>query len=60
MFSREWNKNGWHMASTIPWYNMNIKITQYNILNVKSSNSQLYELKSAMKNGTKVTLNLSS
>ena len=60
MFSREWNKNGWHMVSTIPWYNINIEITQYNILNVKSSNSQLYELKSAMKNGTKVTLNLSS
>ena len=35
-------------------------MTQYNILHVKSSNSELHELKSAMKNGTKVTLNLSS
>ena len=34
-------------------------MTQYNTLNIKSSNSQLNNLKSAIKNGTKVTLNLS-
>ena len=36
------------------------KITQHNTLNVKLSNSQLDKLKSAIKNGSKVTLNLSS
>ena len=35
-------------------------MTQYNTLNVKLSNSQLNKLKSGIKNGTKVTLNLSS
>ena len=40
-------------------YTINIKLTQYNTLNVKLSNSQLNKLKSAMKNGTEVTLNLS-
>ena len=35
-------------------------MTQYNTLNVKLSNSQLNKLKSAIKNGTKVTLNLAS
>ena len=35
-------------------------MTQYNILNVKLSNSQLNKLKSGIKNGTEVTLNLSS
>ena len=35
-------------------------MTQYNTLHVKLSNSQLNKLKSAIKNGTKVTLNLSS
>ena len=35
-------------------------MTQYNTLNVKLSNSQLNKLKSGMKNGTEVTLNLSS
>ena len=35
-------------------------MTQYNALNVKWSNSQLNKLKSAIKNGTEVTLNLSS
>ena len=34
-------------------------MTQYNTLN-EFSNSQLFKLKSAIKNGTKVTLNLSS
>ena len=34
-------------------------MTQYNTLNVKLSNSQLKELKSGIKNGTEVTLNLS-
>ena len=35
-------------------------MTQYNILTVKLSNSQLNKLKSGIKNGTEVTLNLSS
>ena len=34
-------------------------MTQYNTLNVKLSSSQLNKLKSAIKNGTEVTLNLS-
>ena len=41
-------------------YTINIKLTQYNTLNVKLSNSELNKLKSAMKNGPEVTLNLSS
>ena len=40
---------------------MTIKFNiECNILNVKFSNSQLRKLKSVIKNGTKVTLNLSS
>ena len=35
-------------------------MTQHNTLNVRLSNSQLNKLKSAIKNGTTVTLNLSS
>ena len=35
-------------------------MTQYNTLNVKMFNSQLNELKSGIKNGTEVTLKLSS
>ena len=35
-------------------------MTQYNVLNVKLSNSQLNKLKSGIKNGTEVTLNLPS
>ena len=35
-------------------------MTQYNTLNVKLSNSQLNKLTSGIKNGTEVTLNLSS
>ena len=35
-------------------------MTQHNTLNVKLPNSQLNKLKSAVKNGTEVTLNLSS
>ena len=35
-------------------------MTQYNSLNVKLSISQLIKLKSGIKNGTEVTLNLSS
>ena len=34
-------------------------MTQYSTLAVKLSNSQLNELKPAIRNGTKVTLNLS-
>ena len=36
------------------------KMTQYNTLNVKLSNSQLNETKSGIENGTRITLNLSS
>ena len=39
---------------------INIKMTQYNSLNVKLSNSQLIKLKSATKNETEVLLRLSS
>ena len=35
-------------------------MSQYNMLNVKLSNSRLNKLKPTIKNGTKVTLNLSS
>ena len=35
-------------------------MTQFNNLNVKFSNSQLSKLKSGIKNGTEITLNLSS
>ena len=35
-------------------------MTQYNILNVKLSNSQLNKLKSEIKNSAEVTLNFSS
>ena len=35
-------------------------MTQYNTLNVKLSNSQLNTLKSGIKNGTELILNLSS
>ena len=35
-------------------------MTQYNTLNVKLSNYQLNKIKSAIINGTEVTLNLSS
>ena len=35
-------------------------MTQYNTLNVELSNSQLNKLKSGMKNGTEITLNLPS
>ena len=36
------------------------KMTQYNSLNVKLSNSQLNKLKSAIKNETELVLRLSS
>ena len=35
-------------------------MTQYNTLNIKLSNSQLNKLKSAIKNGSRGTWNLSS
>ena len=35
------------------------KMTQYNSLNVRMSSSELNKLESGIKNGTKVTLNLS-
>ena len=40
--------------------NIKYKITQYNSLNVKLSNSQLNKLKSAIKNETDAVLRLSS
>ena len=39
---------------------INIKMTQYNSLNIKLSNSQLNNFKSAIKNETEVVLRLSS
>ena len=42
------------------WYNINIKISQYNSVNAKVSISQLNRLKSATKNEAKVTLKLLS
>ena len=36
---------------------INIKMTQYNSLNVKLSNSQLNKFKSSIKNETEVVLN---
>ena len=35
-------------------------MTQYNTLNIKLSNSQLNKLKSGIRNGTEVTLKISS
>ena len=35
-------------------------MAQYNTLNIKSSSSQISKLKSGMKNGTEVTLKISS
>ena len=35
-------------------------MTQYNTLNAKLSNSQLKKLKSGIKNGTEITLKLST
>ena len=42
------------------WDIIDTRMTRCNTLNVKLSNSQLIKLKSAIKNGTEVTLNLSS
>ena len=39
-------------------YNISIKMIQYNSVNIKLSNSQLKNLKSAAKNETEVTLKL--
>ena len=41
-------------------FNKIYEMTQYDTLNVKLSNSQLNKLKSARKNETEITLNLSS
>ena len=41
-------------------YNINIKITHYNILNKKLFNLQLNKLKPGIKNNTEVTLKISS
>ena len=46
---------------TEAWFNFYLyKMTQYNSLNVKLSDSQLNKLKSAIKNKTEVVLRLSS
>ena len=46
---------------TEAWFNFYLyKMTQYNSLNVKLSNSQLNKLKSSIKNKTEVVLRLSS
>ena len=43
------------------WFNFyQYKMTQYNSLNVKLSNSQLNKFKSAIKNETEVVLRLSA
>ena len=45
----------------LEWFNFNqCKVTQYNSLKVKLSNSQLNKLKSAIKNESEVVLRLSS
>ena len=47
--------------NVIEWFNFyQYKMTQYNRLNVKLSNSQLNKLKSAIKNKSDVVLRLSS
>ena len=49
------------MKFVIEWFNFyQYKMTQYNSLNVKLSNSQLNKLKSAIEDGTEVVLRLSS
>ena len=49
------------MKFIIEWFNFyQYKMTQYNSLNVKLSNSQLNKLKSAIEDGTEVVLRLSS
>ena len=42
------------------WFNINMNMIQYNMLNEKLSNSQLNKMKSPIKNGTELTLNFSS
>ena len=42
------------------WIFVNIKLTQYNSLNVKLSNSQLNKFKSAITNENQIVLGLSS
>ena len=42
------------------WFNINMNMIQYNMLNEKLSNSQLNKMKSPIKNSTEVTLNFSS
>ena len=55
-FSKGTVKVWWFYFVLIKYY---YKMTQYNTLSVKLCNSQLNKLKSEIKNGTKVTLNLS-
>ena len=43
---------------TLLWDNINIKITQYNSVNVKWPNSQINKLNSTTKNVTEITLKL--
>ena len=59
----EMKKNILHFSErTVKLFCFNIilyKMTQYNTLNVKLSNSQLSKIKSRIKNGAEVTLNFS-
>ena len=43
---------------TLLWHNINIKITQYNSVNVKWPNSQINKSNSTRKNVTEITLKL--
>ena len=48
------------MKCIIEWFNFyQNKMTQYNSLNVKLSNSQFNKIKSAIEDGTKAVLRLS-
>lgn len=44
----------------VPWYNINVKWDQYNILQMKLSNLQLKKLKSPATNDSKVSVKLLS
>ena len=59
-FSKGTLKVLWMQFRWISLILINIKMTQYNSLNVRLSNSQLNKFKSAIKNETEVVLRLSS
>ena len=56
-FSKGTVKVSWFYFVLVKYW---CKMTQYITLNAKFSNSQLTKLKSAIKTGTEVTLNLST